>query len=115
MKVGTVTYALCERNFVSGKKQLRILLFDYVDAPIMFQEAMRNQANAKPIESDTLIYRPVDLVDATGWESANTKAHESKLILGLYDRYFLTISGTELQLSEVTKVFSQIDLKKFPK
>src|SRR5436190_6996891 len=44
MKVGTLTYSLCERNFARGKKQVRILLFDYVDAPIMYQQVMRNQS-----------------------------------------------------------------------
>lgn len=114
MKIGTLTYSLCERNFASGKKQIRILLFDYIDAPIMYQQAMRNHSNIPPIESDSIIYKPVEFAEANGWQSINTKASEAKLVLGIYKRYYLSIEGENVNYEEVVNIFNQIDLKKFP-
>jgi hypothetical protein len=114
MKVGTLTYSLCERNFARGKKQVRILLFDYIDAPIMYQQVMRNQTKMTPVESDSIIYKAIELADAKGWEFVNRKANESKLILGIYDRFYLSIDGENVELAEVIDIFNLIDLKKFP-
>jgi hypothetical protein len=114
MKIGTLTYSLCERNFTSGKKQIRILLFDYIDAPIMYQQMIRNQSNMTPVESDSIIYKPIEITDGKGWESVNVRANESKLILGLYERYYLSIEGENVDFAEVMNIFNQIDLKKFP-
>jgi hypothetical protein len=114
MKVGTLTYSLCERNFERGKKQLRILLFDYVDAPIMYQQVMRNQTKMTPVESDSLIYKSIELADAKGWEFVNRNSNEAKLILGIYDRFYLSIEGENVPFAEVIDIFNLIDLKKFP-
>jgi hypothetical protein len=114
MKIGTLTYSLCERNFANGKRQIRILLFDYINAPIMYQQSMKNHANMTPIESDSIIYKPIELGEAKGWESVNRMANESKLILGIYDRYYLSIDGENVDFDEVVRVFNLIDLKKFP-
>jgi hypothetical protein len=115
MKVGTLTYSLCERNFVKGKKQVRMLLFDYVDAPIMFQQVIRNQSKMTQVESDSIIYKAIELADAKGWEFVNQKANESKLILGIFDRYYLSIEGENVEFAEVLDIFNLIDLKKFPR
>jgi hypothetical protein len=114
MKIGTLTYSLCERNFAKGKRQIRILLFDYIDAPIMYQQMIRNQSNMTPVENDSIIYKPMEIAGGKGWQSVNTQANESKLILGLYERYYLSIEGDNIDFTEVMNVFNQIDLKKFP-
>jgi hypothetical protein len=114
MKIGTLTYSLCERNFANGKRQIRILLFDYVDAPIMYQQMIRNQSNMTPVESDSIIYKPIEISGGKGWESVNIRANESKLILGLYERYYLSIDGENVDFAEVMNIFNRIDLKKFP-
>lgn len=115
MKIGTLTYSLCERNFASGKKQIRILLFDYIRAPIMYQQVMKNHSGITTVESDSIIYKPVEFSEAKGWESVNRKSNESKLVVGIRERYYLSIEGEHVDFQEILTIFDQIDLKKFPR
>ena len=41
VKVGDLQYSLCEQKFSSGKQQVRILLFDFKKARIMYNQAIK--------------------------------------------------------------------------
>lgn len=114
-KVGTLIYSLCERTFESGNKSVKILLFDYTDASIMYDQAMNKWSKIPHADSDSLIFRPADIPDVTGWESFTSTNNHSQLILGLNKRFFLTMTGENMALGELRQIFQNFDLEKFPK
>lgn len=113
-KVGTLTYSICERTFASGNKSVKILLFDYAAAAIMYDQAMTKWSQVSQTESDSLIFRPADFPDVKGWESFISPNSHSQLILGINNRFFLTMTGENMELNELKKIFQNIDLGKFP-
>ncbi|MBL7859490.1 MAG: hypothetical protein JNM57_17485 [Cyclobacteriaceae bacterium] len=114
-KLGTISYSLCERNFVSGNKSIKILLFDFNDAPIMYNQAMRKWSDESRIETDTLVFRPIAMKNCTGWESYRHRNKDSQILLGICNRFFLNISGTNVDLEVLQHVLLQFPLDKFPK
>jgi hypothetical protein len=116
MHVGTVSYSLCEKNFdAGGTKSIKILLFDFKNAPIMYTQAMRKWNNADPVESDSLILRTVTMDNCSGWEWYSKQSGTSQIFLGICDRFFLNMTGDNVELEKLKEVVKTIDLKKFPK
>jgi len=114
-KVGTLTYTICERTFASGERSVKILLFDYGAAAIMYDQAMTKWSKVSQTESDSLIFRPADFPDVNGWESFTLPGRHSQLILGVNNRFFLTMTGENMELDELKNIFRNFDLRKFPK
>jgi hypothetical protein len=114
-KVGTLVYSISERTFASRNKSVKILLFDYADASIMYDQAMNKWGKIQQTESDSLIFRPADLPGVTGWESFTSSNNHAQLILGINNRFFLTMTGEKTPLGELKQIFRNFDLEKFPK
>ncbi|MFZ6002277.1 MAG: hypothetical protein ACOYW3_17320 [Bacteroidota bacterium] len=116
MNVGTVSYSLCEKKFDGGgDKSIKILLFDFKNAPIMYSQAMRKWNNADPVESDSLILRVVTMDNCTGWEWYSKNSGTSQIFLGICDRFFLNMTGENVELDKLKDVVKEIKLDKFPK
>ena len=115
MQVGALTYSLCEKNFEAGNQSIKILLFDYKEAPIMYDQAMRGWNNLYPVESDSLIQRAVRMTNCTGWESYNKHQKTSLIILGICDRFFLTMTCQNVELETLQEIIQSFQLEKFPK
>lgn len=116
VKLGNIQYSLAEKNFTSGKKRyIKILLFDYNAAPIMYNQATKKFSGYKTEESDSLISRSVLMKDCTGWESDNFLRKNSQIMLGICDRYFLVIEGNNVSLEFLKGVLQTFDLEEFPK
>jgi hypothetical protein len=114
--IGTLRYSMAEKNFAaSHRRSIKILLFDFREAMIMYNQATRKFGTYKPIETDTLVFSSVLMADCTGWESFNVKRNFSQIMLGVCDRFFLTIEGTNVQLSELKKVVEAFKFDAFPK
>jgi hypothetical protein len=114
--IGTLRYSMAEKNFAASRKRsIKVLLFDFREAMIMYNQATRKFAAYKPIETDTLVFNSVLMADCTGWESFNVKRNFSQIVLGVCDRFFLTIEGTNVQLSELKKVLEAFKFETFPK
>ena len=115
MKLGDITYSFCEKNFSNYNKTIKILLFDFKEAPIMYRQATRRWENLHPVESDSLILRMVEMENCTGWESFNRGSSSAQIFLGVCDRFFLTIFGEHVDLAVLQKVVADIKPAKFPK
>lgn len=113
--IGTISYALSEKSFNKGEKRIKILLFDFKDAPIMYTQAMRKWSNNDSIESDSLVLRVVALDNCTGWESYHKQTETSQIFLGVCERFFLTLTGEKVELDRLKEVVGEIQLAKFPK
>lgn len=114
VKMGDIRYSLCERRFFRTKQKIKILLFDYKEAPIMYKQAMRKW-NHEVVETDTLILRNIERENCTGWESYNKQAGTAQIFLGICDRFFLMISGENVELASLQNVLATFPFQKYPK
>ena len=114
IKMGNIRYSLCERRFSRTKQKIKILLFDYKEAPIMYKQAMRKWNN-EIIETDTLILRNIEKENCTGWESYNKRAGTAQIFLGICDRFFLMISGENVELTSLQDVLATFPFQTYPK
>jgi len=115
MKVGAITYTLCEKHFDDNKRTIKILLFDFKEASIMYNQATRKWNHQLVVESDSVIERSVMIRNCNGWESFSKQNKTSQLFLGICDRFFLTITGENMELGELRKVLDEFPLEEFPK
>lgn len=113
--IGDVSYSVCERRFSKGKQKVKILLFDYKDAQIMFKQAMKNGMNNKGLETDSLISRNITAANYTGWETYSRRAASSQIFLGIADRFFLMLSAENVDLISLQSVLSNFNLESFSK
>lgn len=114
IKMGDIRYSLCERRFSKTKQKIKILLFDYKEAPIMYKQAMRKWNN-EIVETDTLILRHIERENCTGWESYNKQAGTAQIFLGICDRFFLMISGENVELASLQDVLATFPFQTYPK
>lgn len=116
IQLGTLRYTMAERNFASSQKRsIKILLFDYAEAPIMYSQATRKWSTFTTVESDSVILRPAVVTDCIGWESYNFYRKNSQVLLGICDRFFLTVEGTNVELEFLKKVIEGFKFETFPK
>ena len=115
MKVGTLKYSLAEKKFSSGSGKIKILLFDYLEAPIMYTQATGKFAAYAPIENDSVIVRPYEAAEFKGWGSENSRSPSSQVTLGISNRYYLILEGEKIRLEELQRVLEYIDIKSFPR
>jgi hypothetical protein len=115
MKVGTLKYALAEKKFSSGPSKIRIMVFDYAEAGIMYSQATGKFSTYSAVESDSAIMRPLTMANANGWGSENSRSPSSQITLGINNRYYLILEGEKTRLEELEKVLEYLDLDSFPK
>jgi hypothetical protein len=115
LKIGTLTYTLCEKKFSAGKRSIQFLLFDFLHANIMYKQSMSKWNGTKPAETETEILRAIDMEYCTGWESYQKHTERSEISLGIRDRYLLEITGSHVDLATLQSILSQVALEKFPK
>jgi hypothetical protein len=53
--------------------------------------------------------------NCAGWESFNKQNKTSQLFLGICDRFFLTVTGENMELMELRKIIDEFPLEEFPK
>jgi hypothetical protein len=115
IKVGTIQYSMAQKSFsASHKRSIKILLFDYKEASIMYSQATRKFSTVVPIESDTVTLRPIVMPGYTGWESYDVHLKHSQILLGIFNRYFLTIEGTNVDLETLQRVVHEFKFGDFP-
>jgi hypothetical protein len=114
LKFGTIKYAICERIFVNRKRVVKILLFDYVEAQVMYTQAMQKWGQMQTTSSDSAVFRTINSSSFNGWESYTAKNNHSQLVLGIHQRFFLTLSGEQMELSELKNVLNKFDFSMFP-
>ncbi len=114
-KLGDITYTLAEKHFSSGQRSIRILLFDYKEAPIMYNQAMREWSSHAIVDTDTIIFRSLAMQNCSGWESYNIHSKRSQIFLGICDRFFMMMTGENTDLAILKRALLDIPLAEFPK
>jgi hypothetical protein len=116
IKLGNIQYSMAEKNFsASRNRAIKILLFDYKEAPIMYNQATRKWSTFTIVENDSLILRPALMNECTGWESYNVNRKNSQMVLGICERFFLTLEGTNVDLAVLKKIAQEFKFESFPK
>lgn len=110
IKIGTLSYSMAERSFARGKQKIKILLFDYNNALIMYSQAMRNMKQA---EQSSMV-QLASLSDASNYhysESIEPEKNICQLFLGINDRFFLSISCENADSQAMYSLLNQFDFK----
>ncbi|MDL5050896.1 hypothetical protein QQ054_33390 [Oscillatoria amoena NRMC-F 0135] len=115
VKIGTLSYSLVERSFRKSKSRIKILLFDYNNALIMYNQATGKWKSLPTIESDSLVSRYVELPDYIGRETSNKVNGTSQILLGVNNRFYLTLAGQQVGLEMLRSIIELVDLARFPR
>jgi hypothetical protein len=115
IKIGTITYTLCEKKFKSHEKIIQLLLFDFLDADIMYKQAVSKWDETKPVDTESMVMRAIERDNCKGWESYQKHTEESQISLGIDGRYLLNITGHHVDLATLHSMLSLIALEEFPK
>jgi hypothetical protein len=113
--VGKLRYSMAEKNFGSGRKSIKILLFDYREAPVMLNQVTRKWDTYTPVTSDSLIHQSVDINNCQGWEMYNIINRNSQIVLSIFERYYLTIEGKNIELESLKLILQDFKLESFPR
>ena len=116
IKLGTLKYSMAEKDFAASRKRsIKILLFDYKEAPIMYSQATNKWANYSTVDSDSLIRRPVRINNFSGWESYDARRKDSQILVGISNRFYLNVEGMNIDLEFLRKVVTDFKWDTFPK
>lgn len=81
----------------------------------MYNQATRKWSTFSTIESDSVIRRPISMRDCIGIESYDAARKNSQILVGIYDRFYLTMEGTNVDLEFLKKVLLEFKIETFPK
>lgn len=114
LKIGDISYAICQKGYSLGSKHITVLLFDFKYAPVMYNQVTREWAKYQAVESDSLVLRPIVEANYFGWESTNTFSRSSKIFLGVSNRFYLAVDGKNVDLEDLRAVLKLFALEVFP-
>ncbi len=112
--LGTISYSLAERVFVDRKKQIKALLFDYINAEIMLTQTARKWSEMHQIESDTLIFRKTEMEFGSRWEMFDIRNNHAQLVASIHNRFMLSLESEALTLEELKNIFAVLHPEQFP-
>ena len=116
LTIGTLRYSLCERIFASRDKVVKVLLFDYAEAPIMLNQSVRKWNEMPETRNDSITFETTKTEVGQTWESSHPRTKRAQLLLEINNRFFLTLEAENLTLEELRQFFSSnFDLSTFPK
>ena len=113
--IGNLQYSMCEQSFSNGKQRIKVLLFDFKDARIMYNQATREWKNFSPILTDSLTLQMIQMDNCSGWQSYKSSSKTSEIYVGICDRFFLTLTGERVELELLKFFLNQFSFDKFPK
>ncbi len=115
IQIGNLQYSLCERKFIRGAQKIRVLLFDYKNAPIMYSQATKVWQHYAPVISDSTTLLPIGMTNCSGWESYRKGNNTSQVYLGICDRFFLNVTGEGVDLEAMKEIIGLFKFEQFPK
>lgn len=116
LTIGTLRYSLCERIFVNRDRTIKILLFDYVEAPVMLNQSIKKWSEMPITETDSITFVSHKTEYGEAWESSHPRSQRAQLLLSINNRFFLTLEGEDISMTELRSFAEKnLDLAKFPK
>ncbi len=115
IKIGTLTYTLCEKKFRKKDKYITLLLFDFAHAEIMYKQSMSTWNKVRPVESDSVVLRSVAFANCEGWESYLRHTNQSQIFIGICGRFFMNMTGDKVGLEDLKAVLDRVPIDQFPR
>lgn len=116
LTIGTLRYSVCERIFSHRDRTIKILLFDYAEAPVMLNQSVKKWDAMPHIETDSVTFSKRKSEYGEVWESSHPRSMRSQLLMAVNNRFFLTLEAEKIALTELNEfVDKNIILAKFPK
>lgn len=114
IRIGDITYTMCQKEFREGKKRIKVLLFDFKEASIMYIQATRGWLLFESLASETYIQRPLSEEQYVGWETYNIPTKTAKIHLGIHDRFLMTIETTDVSPESLQEIIDHFMNEEFP-
>lgn len=114
LEIGSLRYSLCERIFFRKDQTIKLLLFDYVEAPVMFNQSVKKWQQMHEVHTDSISFSSVEISQGVAWQSERLRSNRCQVIAGVNNRFFLTVEGENLPLTQLNEFFKNVDLTKFP-
>jgi hypothetical protein len=114
MKIGTLSYSLAEIVFENGKKRIKILLFDYASAQIMYDQSVKKFKTFEAVQNDSIVIQTLDKPYGQGWQTNNVKNKSSQIALGVNERFYLSLEGAQVELEELLQALDYMPFQKLP-
>ncbi len=114
LTIGSLRYSLSERIFTSRDKSVKILLFDYVEAPIMFNQSLRKWQEMREVNTDSIAFHSIQTENGHRWESTHAQTQRAQIILAIDNRFFLSLEAEKMMMEELHEFLKNIKLSEFP-
>lgn len=97
----------------SDDNYIRIIIIDYIAAYSMFQSATAMWASGMSYENDEMSAKSIEWSDnIAGWEEFNKIDNEATIVLGIGERFLLTIEAdSQSGVSFVKSIAKDMDLE----
>lgn len=116
LTIGTLRYSLCERVFATRDRTIKILLFDYVEAPVMLSQSIKKWSAMPTVETDSITFASHRTEYGERWISSHPRSKRAQLLLSINNRFFLTLEAEGITITELEEFAARhIDLANFPK
>lgn len=115
MDMGEMSYSSAEVRFENEKgDRINITLLDYNAAYSMYSMATAMWASGFKIDTSEELGQSINLGEnINGWESFRKKQKDASIVLGIGDRFLLTIEGNNQKDCEFLKgIAKSMDIKK---
>jgi hypothetical protein len=111
--MGGMSYSTASVEFKKGNDEIEITILDYNAALSLYSMATAMWASGFKIDSSEEMAQSVSISESIhGWESIQKKSKEASLVLGVNDRFLITIEAENQEdLSFLKDIAKTMDLK----
>jgi hypothetical protein len=113
-RIGNLTYSYCQNEYRKDEKFLKILLFDYLQASIMYDQALASWRKMEQVQTDSAFFKRWDSNGITGWQTVHSTMHTSQIALGINNRFFLLLEASNVPIDELKRICESLQAANFP-
>ena len=104
LKLGDITYSMCQKEYTAGSKRIKILLFDFNEAQIMYVQATRGWLLFEALDSEVYNQRQITEKEYFGWETYHIPTNTARVYLGINSRFMMTVETTNVDLESLGEI-----------
>lgn len=114
VEMSGMSFSSANVRFTKGNDDINVTLLDYNAAMSMYSMATAMWASGFKIDNSEETAQSVSIADnINGWETLQKKSKDASLILGVNDRFLVTIEGNNQKNTDLFKeIAKSMDLKK---
>ena len=114
VEMSGMSFSSANVRFTKGNDDINVTLLDYNAAMSMYSMATAMWASGFKIDNSEETAQSISIADnINGWETLQKKSKNASLILGVNDRFLVTIEGNNQKNTDLFKeIAKSMDLKK---